>query len=411
MKELLPKISFYLLLLIVASLPTFRSLTPILIALFSISTLVHGFVNRAWKISDKNVLITGLAFFAIHLISIIYSEQKSVAWFDIEVKLSLLVFPILFSIENKYLQMRVNYVFKVFAIAIVIANSYLLYQSMSNALIVDYFHITRDELWRFSSSYLSKYIHPSYLSMYNLFVIVFLIESIISGNNKYRFILLIPIVFLIIIISLLQSKAGFLALGAVVFYYTWHLFLRIKNRLIKFILPLFIIIGSVYGISQSHRMQLMYTSISNMVIGGNTSSTSTGIRVVIWEATSIIIAENPILGVGAGDIKPELYAQIDKMQAHNEEKDRKYNVHNQFLETWLGQGVVGFSLLIYMLYLGFKKSKVDGNHLFLLFMISIVINFFPESMLNKQSGVVFFALFYYLLMLIPTKPNREVNVI
>jgi O-antigen ligase len=407
MRELLPKISFVILLFIVASMSTFRSLTPLLIVLFSLSSIIHAFVNKAWKISNLKAFVVGIVFFLVHLVSVFYSNQKSVAWFDIEVKLSLLVFPILFSIDNKYLQTRVKYVFIVFATVIVIANSYLLFQSMRNALIVDIFHITRDELWRFSSSYLSQYIHPSYLSMYNLFVIVFLIEAVINGKNSLRFLLVIPIVFLIIIISLLQSKAGFLALGAVILYYTWLLYLRIKNRLIRYLLPLFIVIGSAYGISQSHRMQLMYTSITNMITGGNTSSTSTSIRVVIWEATSIIIAENPIFGVGAGDIKPELYAQIDKMQAHNEEKDRKYNVHNQFLETWLGQGLIGFSLLVYMFYLGFRKSITDRNRLFLLFMISIAINFFPESMLNKQSGVVFFALFYYLFMMIPTKSIRE----
>ena len=407
MKQLLPKISYFLLLLVVASMPTFRSFTPILIALFTFSSLLHAVVNKAWKIGDKKVFIAALSFFAIHLFSVIYSSQKDVAWFDIEVKLSLLVFPILFSIENKYLQSRVNIVFTVFAVSIVIANSYLLFTSMSNAMIVDYFHITRDEMWRFSSSYLSKYIHPSYLSMYNLLVIVFFIEAIVKGKSAIRFLLIIPIFFLIVIISLLQSKAGFLVLAAVIIFYTWQLYKKISNKIVRIILPSLIIIASIYGISQSRRMQLMYSSIISIAEKGNVTSTSTGIRFVIWRATSKIIAENPILGVGAGDIKPELYAQIDKMQDDDEEREKKYNVHNQFLETMLGQGIIGISLLIYLFYLGFRKSIKTHNHFFLLLMVSLTINFFPESMLNQEAGVVFFALFYYLFMMIPSEIQRE----
>ena len=63
MKKNLPKISFAFLLFVVASLPTFRSFTPIFIVLFAISTLAHGFMNKQFLFSNKTIVLTGVKFF------------------------------------------------------------------------------------------------------------------------------------------------------------------------------------------------------------------------------------------------------------------------------------------------------------------------------------------------------------
>ena len=249
MKDLLPKISFYLLLLIVASIPTFRSLSPILIVLFAIFSIAHGIVNKAFELTNKKVFFVGIAFFLIHLVSVIYSEQKAVAWFDIEVKLSLLVFPLLFSIRNEYIIKNSKYIFITFSTVTIIANIYLLSTSVYNTEIENIWHMNRNETWNFSSSNLSQYIHPSYLSMYNLFAFAYLIKTILEENNKTRFLLIIPSLFLILEIFLLQSKAGFMALAAVLLYITFLLFFKIKNNLLKLALPIIILAVSGYAIS------------------------------------------------------------------------------------------------------------------------------------------------------------------
>ncbi len=65
MKDLLPKICFYLLLLIVASIPTFRSFSPILIVLFALFSITHGIVNKAFAITNNKVFFAGILFFVI----------------------------------------------------------------------------------------------------------------------------------------------------------------------------------------------------------------------------------------------------------------------------------------------------------------------------------------------------------
>ena len=396
MKDLLPKISFNILMLLVASIPTFRSLSPILIVLFAVVSITHGIENKAFEISNKKVFFAGIAFFLIHLISVIYSEQKGVAWFDIEVKLSLLVFPLLFSIKNNFILKNSKYIFITFSAVTIIANIYLLSTSVYNTEIADVWNMNRNETWNFSSSNLSQYIHPSYLSMYNLFVLAYLIIQLIEGKERKRFFLIIPSFFLLIEIFLLQSKAGFMALAAVLLYVTFLLYLRIKNNLLKIALPFIILAVSGYAISQNYRMQIMFKSLVEIVKTGDSKSSSTGARFEIWKATLNVVGRNPLLGVGAGDIKPEMYKEYDKIKTNSEEvEENHYNVHNQFRETMLGQGLIGFGLLIFLLFAALHQAFKNKEHLLAIFVFIIILNFFPESMLNQQAGVVFFAFFYY----------------
>ncbi len=401
MKEMLPKLSFIALILVITSLPTFRSFTPILIVLFALLTIIHAVVNNAFRISNKKIIFTGLAFFMVHLISVFYSENKDIAWFDIEVKLSLVLFPLLFSIDNKVISRNINTILGIFSSVVVLVNIYLLYIGMSNAQIVDYMHITRDEVWRFSSEYFSKYIHPSYLSMYNLFVISFLIKILINSKSTYRFLLILIISFLLITIFLLQAKAGFLALGIVLLYIIVLVFLNIENRIIKYALPLILLVGIGYSISRNYRMQLMYNSVVEIIKTGDSKTSSTGVRFEIWKVTTSLIKQNILFGVGAGDIKPELNKMYAEDSEYLEEAtERHLNVHNQYLETWLGQGIIGFVLLMALFVLALQLALKNKDNLLALFIIIIMVNFFPESMLNNMHGVVFFSVFYYFLTLV-----------
>ncbi len=349
-------------------------------------------MSKAIKIESKYVFYTGIAFFAMHLISVFYSENKDIAWFDIEVKLSLILFPLIFIIKNPYISKYRNAVLLSFIGAVVLANIYMIYMALSQYGIHE-----KDLIY---SNYLSIYIHPSYISMYNLFSIVALLNFVFKNKDAYRFVFIIPIAFLLVMIFMFAAKAGFIALALVVFYYAIYVFLNIKYKLIKYLLPILIMLSSIFAISQSTRMQLMLSSIVDIVNTGDSNTHSTGVRFEIWRVTSSIISNNIIFGVGAGDIKPELNKMYDKDPMFlGYAVDRHLNVHNQYLETWLGQGLIGLVLLLALFVLAIRISLRNKDHLLALFIIIIIVNFFPESMLNNMHGVVFFALFYYLFTL------------
>ena len=77
----------------------------------------------------------------------------------------------------------------------------------------------------------------------------------------------------------------------------------------------------------------------------------------------------------------------------------KSNAHNQFSDTIIAVGVIGFILYITMLsmpiYLWIKNKKIDILFLSLTFIMAF--NSLFESVLERQMGIMFFVFFYFLL--------------
>ncbi len=75
------------------------------------------------------------------------------------------------------------------------------------------------------------------------------------------------------------------------------------------------------------------------------------------------------------------------------------NAHNQFSDTIIAVGVIGFILYITMLsmpiYLWIKNKKIDILFLSLTFIMAF--NSLFESVLERQMGIMFFVFFYFLL--------------
>ncbi|RJX32177.1 MAG: O-antigen ligase domain-containing protein [Oxalobacter sp.] len=77
-------------------------------------------------------------------------------------------------------------------------------------------------------------------------------------------------------------------------------------------------------------------------------STSVGFRMVYWTTTFNLFIQNPLLGVGSGDLQLE-YAKI-KPKKWSMTPD-SYNPHNQYLMTAATTGLFGLVTLMYIFYL------------------------------------------------------------
>jgi O-antigen ligase len=127
-----------------------------------------------------------------------------------------------------------------------------------------------------------------------------------------------------------------------------------------------------------------------------TSSESTAVRYLIWEQCVKLIGDNFIFGVGVGDAHDELQRAYREngmtgAAAHN------LNAHNQFFQTFVGMGLLGFLLLGFMTFYIFIRGILQKNALLAAFGFTVILNFFVESMLQRADGILFFILFYSLL--------------
>ena len=147
--------------------------------------------------------------------------------------------------------------------------------------------------------------------------------------------------------------------------------------------------------SHSNFVQSRFSDLIQVLTMDNKDipTTSTTARIKAWEVSAHLATTKPILGFGLGSVTEVLVAEYKKRNYVKLAK-RELNSHNQLFQTMLAIGLPGLiCLLLMILYpfiLYFRKKE---SLYYALFSTIILLNFTTESMLETQSGVVFYAFF------------------
>ena len=375
------------------------------LALFLLTAIFYSAKQKNFSFSPNKSLLLLIAFYVLHVIAVFYSDDKHRASFDLEVKASLIIFPLFFLFASKTAKDLKVILFKFFVIfssvvsLTLIIRAFVLYLKTNDSSQLFYGHF-------------SYFLHPSYYAMYLIFSIV--LSFYLFSNNlcKIKFIPVLSALINLIALIMTDSKGGYVSFLIVVSYLLVR-YLYNKSKIITISSIILLIILSVITIKQNKRLSIMFDVVSNYketINHPETYKESTGLRILSWNAASEAIKENIVFGVGTGDIKPELFKKYKKLNyTHN--LKREMNVHNQFLETWLGQGLIGFILLLIVFIIPFISAVKQKDIVLQAFLILVFVNFLFESMLNIQAGTVFFG-FFYSLLVIPlfATPNRFLTV-
>jgi len=130
---------------------------------------------------------------------------------------------------------------------------------------------------------------------------------------------------------------------------------------------------------------------------------SLGMRLEFWKTAKKIIAEQPLLGVGTGDVQDAFDLQYYLDQSSLSEKNRR-RAHNQYLTIWLTYGVFG---LLYFLFYLLWPLKGNEHGFYPAFLAIVMLSFLTEDTLETQAGVTFFAFFNSLFVLGIPQENRD----
>lgn len=384
-QKLTYKINLYSLVSLLFVLPLDRRLAPPLIGVF----LITSFINGSFKVKEKalKILLPG-TIYLLYVFGLFYSTNQKPALFDLEQKLSLTLIPLAFFTTKLQLRQHRVLLQKTFTFGLLTASLLCLILGVFN------FFQTKD-LASFFYANLSYFLHPSYFSvMLNLGICILYFQLLNAKNHFTKFNIFLISFFSIIIIAL-AGKTGIITAILV------HLFflskIASKYKIWKKIILVLALstVGITTIILSSPVLKNRIIEVSSTITGENKNKqSSTAIRPTIWQCCLEIIYENP-LGVGSGDIKEEL---IKKYQNKGLTKavNQKLNTHNQFLQLGVGFGWIGIIVLLIIIGVPLIDSFKKSNYLFICFLILIVINFLTESMLERQTGVVFFSLFYTL---------------
>jgi O-antigen ligase len=117
-------------------------------------------------------------------------------------------------------------------------------------------------------------------------------------------------------------------------------------------------------------------------------------RLISYQAAISVIQENPIVGVGVGD----LMAKVNQFYAKNYPNENMQGVqpHNQYLLTATGIGIPGaIFFLFFNLYILFYHYRKQHWHL-VAFNLIFLFSFLVEDTLEMQIGVITYFFFNYL---------------
>lgn len=351
-----------------------------------------------------------LGFFFLHVIAYWFSENKHEALVSIEGKMSFFAFSLLlFCID--YEALKVKKIVTAFVSGCFISVMICLFHAFGL-----YF---MEDVNAFFYSDFSWFLHPSYLAMYltlaQLIVMLFYkdwLSHIKNLDSKIGFITVLNVAG----IFLSSSKMGFLAaLLLLPATFAVILFRRgYKKTIAALIVSLALGLFIAYKVAPSpfERLKVAFSVTASSQTIDKTASESTAVRILIWEQAVKIIKEHLIFGITPGDTNDALYKAYEE-NGLTGALAKRLNAHNQYLQTFIGTGIIGFALLCLMTFGCIVIGFVKKNYILALFGILIVLNFLVESMLQTQAGIVFFVLFlciflqYDLAKLKEDKPGTE----
>ncbi len=401
-------INFYLICSLSFCLPLFQHLTPLIALLVLISSLFCK--NNYAAILKNKTIVSLLIFYVLYCLGMIYTGNNQQGLFNLQVKLSLLLFPIVLVSVLEFNKEKTRRLFSFFiygcltacAICFLLATYRFIEEKW---LISQHLYNLNYGINFFLSSRLSCFMHPSYFAMYLGFAISLLIyakELGLSFSNKILNLLLITFS---ITIFFLASKAG------IIVYFSIAVFYFIKNKKIKLALIFFGIITALFFIMFviAPEFANKFKGVAKVVTEKNVESNATessSARVLVWQSAVEVVSSHPLFGTGTGDSQDELQ-KIYQEKGYTGVLEKKLNLHNQFLETLVAIGIVGLSALLLILYFGISFFYANKNYAGIFFILIISINFLFESMLETQAGTLFFA--FWLIVLLYSKSSGPIG--
>lgn len=401
---------FYLINILLISILVFPPLTTIITILIAIFLFKEKYNLKKTFTSLINNKYSVLIFilptlYIMYILGMIYSSNIEYGLKKLETKFGMFLYPLLIPLikqfyNGKYIyQLKKNYINGVIVISIIcliiaiIRFSYELYCREYRIILEEYPYTNY-----FFSSYLSLFMHYGYFAMYVNVAIISLYDLFLKKMiNKKHF--LFSVFFLSLFVLMLYSKTGIFSMLLIhIIYFLFIIKKSILNK--KIILSIFFTIVTLIVLlftlipHTTDRIKIIKDTLISKKLDPN-STESTQLRTFAWKASISLIKNNPLLGYGTGDVNDVLLNEY-QIKGYFGALKKEMNAHNQFLQTWLSIGILGFivllSFFIYCSYIGIKESQIP----ILIFAIISFIAFLFESFLETQVGVFYISVLSFL---------------
>ncbi|MFN8314601.1 MAG: O-antigen ligase family protein [Cyclobacteriaceae bacterium] len=360
------------------------------IALLIIGWLMQSPTQEKWMLLRSHVRGLGiLLLFVLYVISLSYSADFGYGLSRLETKVSLLAFPlILFS--TRWDRRNTMVILRSFVYAMLLIASGLLVVAAYK------YNQTGSTKWFFYHELTEPIdLHAIYFANYLMLGLLLVIN--IPDLVRYKWWVASILVILIFLLTAL-TLIGFLFLvGLVSAYLEWRK--RYSPMLVWSAVFGIILISIVLALSipGTRKKILQIDKLNYSLTDPDYAWNSVTFRLALWECAAPVIANHLFIGVGIGDENQELQRSFEKKD-FREGIRCNYDVHNQYLSTWMSIGIIGLVVLAGSLIQPAWLAFHNKDWLMLSFIAMTSVSFATESFLSSQKGIVFFSFFYSLLM-------------
>lgn len=356
-----------------------------------------------WKYSLSSPLtLASWFFFLLYLLSLLYSDDLNSGQRELETKLSFFLGPPILVALGRYFSSKEKRNLQIIFIlacvgSLISALAYAGFRAWDHQALSYIKPNGSQEHFFFLYETLSEpFMHPGYLSTLFGIAILLLVKNLwVEFLDLKRSISWGLILFLGLGLFLLQGRINILALGIVLGTMTlWRL---VKLKRWRWLFGgagfiAFLILGFLSFAPQSVKERyLAFPDFSYDLSGSNFNSAT--YRLAEWECAWEAIQQEPWFGYGIGDSKEQLLKTYQE-KGFLEGYERRYNAHNQYLETSLATGALGLTSLLVLLAVYTRRAYKLNRQVLLASMLFFCICLLTESMFERAWAIVSFNVFF-----------------
>ena len=342
------------------------NISSIALGLFCLGAIINEKPSVKRKVKDSFLVLFLLFFLSDTLSNLLRLDFNS--HFFREIKLSFLIFPIIFIAYSKTIIENFKPICYSFVFGVLV---YVIY---SWWFVYDFYYITNRGYRLFSLTdgyirymlynYLPGAIHHTYIGIYIVFSISLILHDIITLKKR---IIIKSLLLLILFVSLFFIGSKFSIIMLIFFIFSYLLILK------KWIVNFIFIASSLSG--------LYLIKMWILGVGLNSSFYS---RIEYYKCCIIIIKNNFISGVGAGNL-----SKASSLLCDND----ILIPHNIYLRSFAENGILGFLILVAISFYLIKHSLKSKDYLYLNIVLLLILGGLIEDFIFLQRGVLFFMLF------------------
>lgn len=374
--------------------------------------LIVGISKKKVKFTFNFTIFLFILFYGLYVFYALYTNHVSDAFRYFENKLTFIVLPLFFFFLPKE-KMAFKWTIRGFLIAILLLAIQSLVFSFSN-------YFKTHEIGSFISTRFSYQHHPSYASVFYTFALLVSWNQRKKNAENYSLYWLIPfsiiqlfailacmslagllfllVFFLAVFIHFLSTKIGkkktllFTAISPIVFYVLVLITPPLKSQ----------------WDDAKHFTVDFIDNPTTFVSDTTNADNGSSVRLIMWTIATQVLTEHP-LGVGTANVDDYLYTKLTKLKQYKLAK-KYYNPHNQYLQSGIEIGVIGLAVLLLLLIKATNLAWKQRNYLLLFIVVNLAFNMLFESMLQRQSGIVFYTFWITFLVVFGayfTNENKE----